>query len=159
MNRPEITQKVQAIIEKLGVEQAPVPVEDAAKLLNIKIVEYDKFASNFSGTLVKGENITVLGINPTHSQIRRRFTIAHEIGHYLLGHDIRDVLEENLERPPNLEREANMFAGELLMPKEFLKKDIKAGISTVPDLAKKYNVSEQAMTIRLLETNLINEMN
>jgi Zn-dependent peptidase ImmA (M78 family) len=158
MNRPEITQKVQAIIEKLGVEQAPVPVEDAAKLLNIQIVEYDKFANNFSGTLVKGQNITVLGINPTHSQVRRRFTIAHEIGHYLLGHDIRDVLEENLERPPNLEREANMFAGELLMPKEFLKKDIKTGITKVPDLAKKYNVSEQAMTIRLLETNLINEM-
>jgi|SRR6185503_6199726 len=158
MNKSDIAEKVQTIIDKLGIEQPPVPVEDAAKLLNIKIVEYDKFADNFSGTIVKGENVTVIGINLNHSGVRRRFTIAHELGHYLLGHDIRDVLEENLDRPPNLEREANMFAGELLMPKKLLVTDVKAGSVKIPDLAKKYNVSEQAMTIRLLETNLINEM-
>ena len=47
---------------------------------------------------------------------------------------------------------------ELLMPFDFLKQDVKTRGITVSDLAKKYIVSEQAMSIRLLETNFINDM-
>ncbi|MDP3956736.1 MAG: ImmA/IrrE family metallo-endopeptidase [bacterium] len=153
-----MSRKASAIIDRLGVKEPPIPVKDVAALFNIKVIDYPKFASTISGKIVKGENVTVIGVNPNHSEVRQRFTIAHELGHYLLGHEITDLLEESLEKPLDREKEANTFAAELLMPIEFIKKDIESGIVNIQSLAKRYNVSEQAISIRLLNTGLINKI-
>jgi Zn-dependent peptidase ImmA (M78 family) len=109
--------------------------------------------------LIKENNGTnYIGVNKNHFQTRQRFSIAHEIGHYLLGHDDDNVIDDYFDKPIDKEQEANKFASELLMPIEFLKKDIASSLYNIPSLAKRYLVSEQVASIRLLETNLINKM-
>jgi Zn-dependent peptidase ImmA (M78 family) len=100
------------------------------------------------GILVVVENQPTIGFNPSMAWVRRRFTIAHEIGHLLLGHTCTDP---DLDNDP--EAEANQFAAELLMPLAILKIDYKAKPS--PDyLAQKYIVSREAMIIHLMECRI-----
>jgi len=100
------------------------------------------------GILVVVEDQPTIGFNPSMAWVRRRFTIAHEIGHLLLGHTCTDP---DLDNDP--EAEANQFAAELLMPLAILKIDYKAKPS--PDyLAQKYIVSREAMIIYLMECRI-----
>ena len=100
------------------------------------------------GILVVVEDQPTIGFNPSMAWVRRRFTIAHEVGHLLLGHTCTDP---DLDNDP--EAEANQFAAELLMPLAILKIDYKAKPS--PDyLAQKYIVSREAMIIHLMECRI-----
>jgi Zn-dependent peptidase ImmA (M78 family) len=100
------------------------------------------------GILVVVEDQPTIGFNPSMAWVRRRFTIAHEIGHLLLGHTCTDP---DLDNDP--EAEANQFAAELLMPLAILKIDYKTKPS--PDyLAQKYIVSREAMIIHLMECRI-----
>ena len=47
------------------------------------------------------------------------------------------------------EVQANKKAAEILMPIKLIEKEIKAGAITIPHLAQRFDVSEQAMSIRL----------
>src|SRR5438128_1930962 len=98
-------------------------LEDVAADIGAKIVEID--SANFDGLLVRVAN-TNRGRIGLSRQIpvagRKRFTVAHELGHYVLGHGsevirCRPVDVENWD--PKLhqdERDANTFAAEILMP-------------------------------------------
>lgn len=158
------SRRIEDILKKLNVNKAPIPVEEVAKLFSIKIIPYD-FPDDFSGLIREVSGQTVIGINKKHHPNRQRFTVAHEIGHYLLGHSVDhnigltdDVLSNDQNAlETNKERDANIFAGELLMPTNMLTSDVQKlrGQIQIPELAKLYKVSEQAMSIRLLETGLI----
>jgi len=101
------------------------------------------------GLLVMVEGHPTIGFNPDTAWVRRRFTIAHEIGHLMLGHvcggpDIED----------NPEAEANQFAAELLMPLVFLRADYKKE-PDLEKLSKKYIVSREALCLHLMECRII----
>ena len=81
---------------------------------------------------------------------RFRFSIAHELGHYLLRH--RTVAHIDGERSPQLERQADIFAAELLLPEAYLRADLET--HTLPELAERYRVSRQALEIRLKNLGL-----
>lgn len=106
------------------------------------------------------------GSNDRHSKNRQRFTIAHELGHYLLHEQEKLHVDRRFQiqlRDGNSskgeseeEKEANLFAAELLMPVSFIRQDLAEveGLdleddATVSGLAEKYGVSTQAMTFRL----------
>ena len=151
--------KVKAILEKLNidnVDNGPIPVKEVADIFSLPVVSYPHFPDSISGTIIQNNEINVIGVNANQANVRQRFTIAHELGHYLLGHDHAKVIDETFDSPNRNEQEANKFAAELLMPEHFLKKDVENGLVDVPTLATRYLVSEQAMSIRLLETGLIN---
>ena len=155
----EIVEKVRTILTKHNLESAPVPIERVANLFSIKIVPYSKFTQQISGTIIKDENFIAIGVNSNDAVVRQRFTIAHELGHFLLGHDIAQTLDDaKLDRPIDNEKEADKFAAELLIPIDFLKKDIESGIKNLAELSRRYEVSEQAMSVRLLNTGLINKL-
>ncbi len=88
---------------------------------------------------------------------RQRFTLAHELGHYFLGHlDDNNILFRDpaknfsLDNYDPYEAEANKFAADLLMPKEkidFLLQEVK--MSSIEGMAKALQVSPAAMTYRL----------
>jgi Zn-dependent peptidase ImmA (M78 family) len=69
-------------------------------------------------------------VNAKHLEVRRRFSIAHELGHFFLGHEqidvehgIREIFgdeEESYQVAGDREKEANAFATELLMPKRWV---------------------------------------
>lgn len=153
------------LLKDAKVKKPPVPIEELAMLLKAKI-RYEPFAGQLYGMVHRNSNGTaVIGVNSMDAPNRQRFTIAHEIGHLLLHKT--DDLHVDEKSPIGLrndrsslaidekEIEANQFAAELIMPAEFLDKDIRRlpddieAEEAVTRLARKYQVSEQAMTIRL----------
>lgn len=142
-------------LNNLGYKTLPVPIEDVANRLGLRVVEFD-FPNSMSGVLKKERK--VIGVNKNHHPVRRRFTIAHELGHFLLGHDIGkddDVIDDDFDKPIPKEREANIFASCILMPATWVKTEVQGKKIDLKELARKFEVSEQAITIKLLELNLI----
>lgn len=97
----------------------------------------------------------IIRYNPYEPETRQRFTIAHELGHLLLGHvqpgerAHRDPLrnyDAYYERPT--ERQANDFAAQLLMPESVVRMIAKDRPST-RQLAQEFNVSSDAMGYRV----------
>ena len=153
-----LNEKVRGILKKLDITDPPIPVEKIAELFSIKVIPYPNFPDNISGTIINQNGRMIIGVNSNHPPSRQRFTIAHELGHFLLGHELGDkIIDDVFDRPTDKEKEANEFAAELLAPKDLLKKDINKKLK-IPDLAKKYIVSEQVISIRLLKTGLINKL-
>ena len=103
-------------------------------------------------------------MNSQEALVRQRFTIAHELGHFVLHPqqdafvDFRKERTPGEERSPR-ERQADMFAAALLMPRKSLLKDFrrlaKDGYTEAitATLAKQYHVSEDAMRFRLINLN------
>lgn len=142
-------------LNNLGYTTPAVPIEKVAEKLGLKVIEFD-FPTSISGVLKKERK--VIGVNKNHHPVRRRFTIAHELGHFLLGHDIGkndDVVDEDFDKPLPKEREANIFASCILMPANWIRAEVKGKEINLKELAQKFEVSEQAITIKLLELNLI----
>lgn len=160
-----IKRELAEILERSNVVAPPVPVEKIAKMLGARI-QHANFNNEISGILVRrGEDI-VIGVASEQTKTRQRFTIAHEIGHLVL-HDGEEVhvdrefrvrlrSQASSEAVDVDEIEANAFAAGLLMPESLLRKDVRnfdvdfEDASQVDALAKRYNVSGQAMTFRLL---------
>jgi len=102
-------------------------------------------------------------VNSRHHPNRRRFTIAHELGHFRLHRGVAIHIDEdfrvNLRDEDSSkgvsweEVEANRFAAELLMPTGFLFQDVEKfkniDKQAVQNLARRYRVSSQSMEIRL----------
>ncbi len=156
--------KAQELLARERITVAPVPVEQLATSLGASI-RYEPFAGELSGLVHRSDDGTVIGVNSMHASTRRRFTIAHEIGHLLL-HKNEDLHiderfpigfrnETSSQASDPAEIEANQFAAELLMPSNLLTNDLKAlsretdPEAAVAELAARYEVSEQAMAIRL----------
>ena len=166
IRRKHIRELVRNVLDRAGCRQAPVDVEKVAQQQNA-IVHRQAVDDDFSGYLFRDvrHSSAVIGVNSKHHPNRQRFTIAHELGHYLLhaGNEVhvdrqfvvmrRD--QRSSEGTDVHEMEANLFAAELLMPEEFLEQEEDLGSidfldeDVIAKLAKKYRVSQQAMTIRL----------
>lgn len=97
----------------------------------IKFREITSVSNDFVGVLTKGNNFQVyIMINKDIDNLgRKNFTIAHELGHYFLSHDLHnnrgfctvsDMDPEKHQIDP-IEREANYFASCFLMPEEKIK--------------------------------------
>ncbi|MGI6083440.1 MAG: ImmA/IrrE family metallo-endopeptidase [Limnochordia bacterium] len=101
-------------------------------------------------------DVQVILLNRRDSVHRRNWTCAHELGHYVMHRDVRLIHAfSSGRRCPSqrlLEREANRFAAELLMPAgEVLE---LAPTMCFLRLAAHFGVSRQAMHLRLLEMNM-----
>lgn len=139
-------------------DELPVPVEAiAADLLGLHVEEA---AIDCSGLLVPAERRVV--VNAGEPPQRRRFTLAHELGHWvcqvLEGHRAplycRDLdVSEAADRA--LEREANVFAAELLMPEPAVR---AAWSGSVADCAEAFGVSEEAMHWRLYNLRVVDSL-
>lgn len=148
----------QNLIKEIGIISAPVSLQKVIEYLQKTIslnVEKVKFSDKISGMLVtfkeEDKEYSAIAFNESHPWCRRRFTIAHEIGHLLMGHTCNKSLygEDNFN-----ENEANVFASELLMPKNLLKEDFNK-IKQVPELARLYCVSQHALCIKLGDDRLL----
>lgn len=150
------------IISKFDIQETPVPVENIAEGLGIQI-RY-AHSDDYSGILVrKGKDKALMGVNSYESPKRVRFTIAHEIGHFVLEKKSVSIDYRNSNKKRD-KKEAVMdeFAANLLMPKKFIKKDFEKIISKkifldehLHSLAEQYQVSKEAMKIRLERLSLI----
>jgi len=177
VRRKLIKAKVDELIASSEINSAPVNVGGIAQDLHLEVIRQDADES-VSGFLLKGiDDGGIIGVNRRHNLSRQRFTIAHEIGHFLL-HDYEGVhfdgdsttlqvyrRDANSSTGLDLnEREANLFAAELLMPESLLRDEMlkieKLGLldesdETIRKLATKYRVSSSAMTYRLINLGYI----
>lgn len=117
---------------------------------------------NIAGKIYAEDKQVIIEVDPWQTPYRQRFTIAHELGHFFLNHDINGGLNhidtvDDLSDPANeLEIQANYFAVNLLMPKEFIEYILyKLQISDIAEMAKKLNVSRSALTYRLEKLRVI----
>lgn len=133
------------IAQNLGIKVRTVPLEPDTAGFILK----ESFEDNPTIYLNKRDGLQ-----------RRRFTLAHELGHFVKHRgadeiayvDNRDELASR-GTDPN-ERWCNSFAAELLMPEAIVKKDWALGKS-VEQMRSKFNVSMAAMTVRLNSLGLL----
>lgn len=158
----KINQIVDRLLEERSITEPYVPIERVAKNFGIEIRAGD--LDEVSGVLMRNSNVLMIGVNSKQSVQRQRFTVAHELGHYILHEGISSHLDldfrVNFRSPESSqatdveEIEANYFAASILMPKSFLDMDnaVEAldSDSKVESLAKRYKVSRHAMSLRLV---------
>ncbi len=95
-----------------------------------------------------------MAYNESDPSVRKRFSVAHEIGHLLLGHPGQNS-SFDLESKDLFEVEANLFAAELLIPYDWIKKDLSGFNTNIKDLSLRYWVSEAAMGWRLFKSDAL----
>jgi len=152
---------VKKVLSDSGIASPPILVKDVAEAQGFDLIYYP-FPEEVSAVVIKDEKLFAIGVNQNHHPNRQRFSIAHELGHYLLDHkqDLfvkisnLDFVEKKDDSNKLIENEANQFASELLIPIDMIKNDF-AKDDNVQMLAKQYKVSEQAMFIRLMNLKLI----
>jgi Zn-dependent peptidase ImmA (M78 family) len=174
ISKKRISTLVDLLLEENKIVRPPVPIDKLIRRKNIEIV-FKRFEDPSSGFILINPNTRnpVIGVNSKHSETRQRFTMAHELGHFILHkHSGIHVDEDDffvrfrdensgLGTEPE-EREANAFAAELLMPRQFVEADVRTrqrfsmlDETGLRDLAKRYGVSLQACMLRLVNLKLI----
>ena len=161
------------VLKDHKITEAPIDPKKIAELMGLSVVEVPNDNDDLCGLLLKGDKKAIIGVNALHHSNRKRFTIAHEIGHYLLHknentfldhHENFDMVKFRKNSSPKTqeERDANCFAAALLMPVKMLKKNFTSLQEVTSDtqeiiqwLAKKYAVSADSMKWRLINLQLI----
>jgi Zn-dependent peptidase ImmA (M78 family) len=163
------------VLRKASVIRAPVDIYRIARQYADVIEE--PMPDDISGMLIpvkhpEREKKWAIIVNKSHAEVRKRFTVAHELGHLLLhdyrtphadtGFKIRFRANREYDASVVEEVEANQFAAEVLMPSQILlsrtlELDIeyvdanKSHDRAIESLAKEFKVSKQALQIRLSE--------
>lgn len=166
----ELTQSVLNYINPLVKDEKhykgyELQIDKLLETLNLKLYGASFRDSSLSGCIFKDSDTEQFNIyvNSSHSITRKRFTAAHEIGHYISaicnsfskeqllngeGFEDQSISYRKEGISDSTETEANEIAARLLMPKSSVNKLLKQGLG-VEEMAKRFYVSQQAMSIRL----------
>lgn len=162
--------RAKALLEEIGFDEiTDIPLDIFVAGLGATLIE-EKLPSS-DGKIIRGNSKTLIKVNSNiQFEERKRFTVAHEIGHFLL-HDKLD-LEIHDETPNTLnwfnnaeqqakkgiqEWEANDFASELLMPEDIIRKAVfkkKFSPDLVKELSERFKTSLTSIIYRLLSLNI-----
>lgn len=147
---------VKEVYTKAEISSLPISPEDMAKRLGIKLVSYgtmteiyeislyDLYSKSRFGFSYREDGRFVIAINENScGERRRRFTIAHEIAHCVLGH-LSDSADENTENSVEKERAADRFAAELLAPICVLR---ECGVFNSEEISRLCGISKAAAEI------------
>jgi hypothetical protein len=142
----------------------PVPIEDLCKQLDISEITA-LTTEGFEGGLITdtARSSGIILVNMSRPRQRRRFTVAHELGHFLIPTHMPDAegrflcsrddmsrlsAKEN-DRRARMEVEANRFASLILIPPPVLRAELgsrpQADLQHIPELARRFDVSKEAM--------------
>jgi Zn-dependent peptidase ImmA (M78 family) len=171
--------KAQGLLVAFGYNGIPseVDIEAFAVSHGFDIKHYDFSNDVFnidtiSGALVVQNGVKTIGINNAESKARKRFTIAHELGHFFLNHGMKDGIkldtyklyrnEDSALGFKEEEIQANAFAAALLMPQNYLLNEFKRLVSIhfdnlkiIEELAESFGVSQISMSYRLNRLGLM----
>ncbi|MGF1456279.1 MAG: ImmA/IrrE family metallo-endopeptidase [Alphaproteobacteria bacterium] len=162
---------VQGILKQVPDMPVPVPIEDIAHAVDISDVA-PIGASGFEGGLVtdRDKSQGVILVNRSSDRRRQRFTVGHELGHFLMPLHLPDEgtqfmctaadmrkseTSKTMDRATRMEAEANRFSACMLMPANLFRRDLAR--SAAPDLelllrmARKYDTSKEATARRFCE--------
>ena len=173
VKKEQIREKVKEIYKSINfpldfdtTKEIAFPISKVLEKENIKLMDFDIDNNDVSGAILVDNESTQILVNSKDKRTRRRFTVAHELGHYYLHKeqfqqdgafiDYRDGSKNEKEQ------EADYFAGYLLAPTEKIEeiygvlKKIYSEISErVNWLAERFNVSRNAMYVRLSQEGIL----
>ncbi|HEY5993318.1 MAG TPA: ImmA/IrrE family metallo-endopeptidase [Gallionellaceae bacterium] len=152
----------QEILNEIWKERGlPVDPVWIAGQLGMRVVEMD-LPDEVSGALIKetGKD-PLIALSSSDSKNRKRFTCAHEIGHYINRKrnnnenyeyvDLRSAMSSKGQDPEEIY--ANRFAAQLLMPHAIVKELHEQGLHSI-GMASRFGVSDEAMNHRLYSLKL-----
>jgi Zn-dependent peptidase ImmA (M78 family) len=153
---------LESLVQKIkaaNLYRIPLDIFAVAELLGITVYT-EIMDDEVSGYLEFRGSRWVAGINKLHHKLRQRFTMAHEIAHFVLhkgtaGKFVDETFARRSSSKDKIEREADRFAAELLMPTNSLKQTVDSGTNDLDELAKVYEVSALAMKYRLMSLNYV----
>jgi Zn-dependent peptidase ImmA (M78 family) len=172
MNNEQLETHAERVLRETETYRVPVQIEVVAHRMKLS-TEAAALGEDVSGMLVVENDRGAIGYNSTHAPVRQRFTIAHEIAHFVLHlkknrksqlfidrHIFRR--DENSATGSDREEvEANRFGAALLMPATLVHKEIRKHDLDLDDedaisfLSKRFQVSTAAMTNRLTTLGLL----
>lgn len=161
----EIERRAADLLSTANAHALPVPVDRIAHSLGLDI-EPAQLGDDVSGLLVVKEGVGTIGVNQSHPPVRQRFTVAHEIGHYMLHRHASGLFIDKAynavyrdskasKGEHRAEIQANQFAAALLMPQDLIVQEVQsqdfdlADEEALPGLAQRFQVSQQALSFRL----------
>lgn len=144
-----------SLVEEVDFLEPPISLQRVIDYLQeknkVQIIMHDT-GENMSGFLAydyeEGVEYAVIAVNENHGWFRKRFTIAHELGHFLLEHKQSSIPKKIQEK------EADIFAAELLLPKKFLGPDCKKKLG-IKELKERYRVNGSVIYIKMDNDRLI----
>ena len=174
MSLSRARRRAEDLVARCGVQSPPVDVEAVASELGLTLIRSD-LGRAVSGLLVSKQGSAFVCVHAADHPNRQRFTLAHEMGHFVLGHQFVPGEHVHVDRGHFIsqrgprsatgvdpkEIEANQFAACVLMPADLVTRAVAAcGGSPLVDrqvseLASTFAVGEQAMTIRLSTLGLL----
>lgn len=167
----EVVERARKFCDEHGINEYPVKIIEVCKSLGLSVFER-YLPENVSGFIVvQDENFMdfntnrLIAVNQYDNSRRKRFTIAHELAHYVL-HKGENALYAHRDagQHDRTETEANLFASVVLMPEELIRDSIEAlgqeewddlGTFLKPQyIASEFAVSYDAAAIRLKQLGL-----
>ncbi|MDP3196141.1 ImmA/IrrE family metallo-endopeptidase [Tabrizicola sp.] len=144
------------------MSEYPVRIGQLAKDLGVAI-RVSSMPTGVSGQISREGDNYVIRVNRNEARERQRFTIGHELAHYLLHRNIIDSSPDGITdtvlyrsgAPERIEFEANRLAAEIVMPMHLIEKELSekfGGLvteATIEGLASSFEVSKAAMEIKL----------
>lgn len=156
-----VTPEERAVLDR-HLSDYPVKLGQLAKELGVA-VKVSSLGTGLSGQISREGNQYVIRVNRNEARERQRFTIGHELAHYLLHRHIIDSSPDGIKdtvlyrsgAPDRIEFEANRLAADIVMPMPLVARELKDRFSgvvteaTIENLASRFEVSKAAMEIRL----------
>lgn len=145
-------QQVQAFASETGQSLGYTPgngLEGLVRQLGGEIVRTDLESIHNTGSIeVRGREDFTISLSPFAGERRTRFTIAHELGHYILHSRLGDIpIRVRRDGSDRVEWEANWFAAGFLMPEQVFRTKLADGYGNAM-LAEFFDVSEAAVEVR-----------
>lgn len=162
MTLSEIKRIANNVIQKYELIKLPIDIRELCRKENIVVFDnYDTSVLMSDGDIAKGlitgvyfsnaylgdgtATKAILVSDTEQGEWRKRFTIAHELGHHFLcGETTFSFRRDNSSK----EREADVFVAEVLMPEELVEQEYNNN-NNLQELANTFSVSYQAMRYRL----------
>ncbi|MGH7101706.1 MAG: ImmA/IrrE family metallo-endopeptidase [Acetobacteraceae bacterium] len=145
------------------LDRAPVPLREMAEALGLTVNMSAELPPDISGQIMHTRHADGdryhIDVNGRDGEVRKRFTLAHEIAHFLLHREFLDnaLTDDRMYRSrlgSQMERQANLLAAQLLMPANLVRLVWRAGARHISSLSRTFEVSREAMEIRLRELRL-----
>lgn len=150
-------------LERLGIRQPGESLGWVTELPRVEVKLMPRYQMNvLSGVTHYSRGRYLILVNKNDAHARRRWTVAHEFKH-LLDYTKSKAMYQQLgygdetRREQCIERICDHFAASLLMPRMWVKRAYGNRIQDITALAGLFNVSEEAMHIRLKFLGIIDD--
>jgi Zn-dependent peptidase ImmA (M78 family) len=172
-SKPNLEERAEKTLRNTDTYRVPVPIHLVAERLDLTM-EAAALGEKVSGMLVVKGDRGAIGYNSAHARVRQRFTISHEIAHYLLHAKRTGKAQLFIDRHVAYRRdehsaagvdqeevEANQLGAALLMPRGLVQQEIRTNDLDLDDdeaislLAKRFHVSTAAMSNRLANLRML----